>query len=120
MPDMPQQGAPQGAPAQGDQGGAGGPPQGGGIADAIVQVDQTLYKITQAAQANPQVPKEVKDNAQAALSAFRTFSQSLVKAVGGEADGQPEPDEDDAGGTTTPEQGASGAVPMSHANMRGG
>lgn len=115
MPDMPQ-GAPAASPgpgggdAQGQQSPQGG---GGGIGQAIVQVDQVLNKITQAVTSNPQVGDDVKKAFQGALDSFRQASQALVKGVGGEGG---EPDEDDGGGASTPEQGASkGAVPMSPA-----
>jgi len=139
MPDMPQgggQGAPYGggqppggAPGgQPPQGGAPGGqppggPQGGGIAQALVMVDQTLNKIATAVGQNQQIPDDVKAAAQDALNAYRKFENALVKAAGGEPQGQSDDDGDEGPGgpgTTTPQQGGrGGAVPMSHQSMRG-
>ncbi len=123
MPDMPQGGPPAAAPGPSPAPGGGAPPpdqgDGGGIGQAIITVDQTLNKITQAVTQNPQLQDDVKKAFSDALTAFRGASQLLVKAAGG--GGESEPDGDEAGGATSPEQGgAGGAVPMTHAPMRGG
>lgn len=123
MPDLPQQGggapAPGGAPqGQPPQGGGGDPSGGGGIAQAITMVDATVYKIAQAVAANKQLPDDVKQAWNAALTALRAAEQALIKAAGG--NGQPDSDEEAAGGATTTQQGGNGgAVPVSHQNMRG-
>ncbi len=126
MPDMPQGGAPAPAgppaqsPPQGDPQGAPPGGGGGGIGDAIIQVDSTLNKITQAVTQNAKLGDDVKSAFQQALSAFRGAAQALVKAADGDGPDQ-EPDGDESGGAVTPQQGgASGAVPVSHQNMRGG
>lgn len=116
MPDLPQgQGAPQGQqPPQGAQG-------GGGITEALTAVDQTLTKIVQAMSQNQQVPKDVTSAFQGALQAFRQAEQSLIKSVGGQAPGDNDGDEGpQPGGSTTMQQGGGNAVPLTHANMRGG
>ncbi len=124
MPDMPQGGPPPSAgPAPGGAPPQGGPPPdqgggGGGIGDAIIQVDQTLNKITQAVTQNPKLPDEIKKGFSDALTAFRGASQALVQAAGG---GGNEPDGDEGGGAVSPQAGgSSGAVPMTHAPMKGG
>ncbi len=108
MPDMPQPAAggppPAGAPPAAAPAGAA---PGGPYVDAINQAGQLLAEAVQKAGGEP--PKGV----QAALMAL---SQALQEAQGGGG----EPEGDEGGGTTTPEQGASGAQPMTHANMRGG
>ncbi len=110
MPDMPQPAGPGGPPpgAAAPQGAA----PGGPYVDAINQAGQLLAEAVQKAGGEP--PKGV----QAALMAL---SQALQEAQGGEdaADGGAD-DAQEQGGATTPEQGASGAQPMTHANMRGG
>ncbi len=110
MPDMPQPaagGPPPGAPPAAAPAGAA---PGGPYVDAINQAGQLLADAVQKAGGEP--PKGI----QAALQAL---SQALQEATGAEdaADGGAD---DAQEGTTTPEQGASGAQPMTHANMRGG
>ena len=70
MPDMPQPGAAPAAPAPQGQS-PQQPQQGGGIGEAIVQVDATLNKITQAVTQNDNVGDDVKQAFQSALEAFR-------------------------------------------------
>jgi hypothetical protein len=92
----------QQAPAE-----AGGQPaqeQGGGIVEALTGLDKGLFQITTAVTENPQVPEEAKAAFQSALQAFRKGLEMLTS--GG---GQPAPS-----GPVTPEQGVSGAQPMSH------
>lgn len=119
MPDGPM---PQGAPAPGAPPPGGGAPQGqqgqgGGVAQAIVQLDQMMLHLTQAISQNPQIGQDVKQAWQEAQSALRKAEQALVQAAGG--DGGNEPDGDEGQGATTPEQGGkAGAVPMSHQSMR--
>ncbi len=115
MPDMPQ--APGGTPPSSAPT-PDGAPAGGGITDAIAQCDALVNKIASAV-AQSQMPDEIKSAWSDALAALRKAEQALVQAAGGEADGQPEPDEDDQGTTTMEQGGAKGAVPMSHQSMRG-
>ena len=93
------------------------------MGEAIVQADGLVSKITQVISQSDKVGDDVKKLWATALTSLRAASQALVKAIGGGGgEGEGEPDEDDqgAGGTTTPQQGGSaGAVPMTHASMRG-
>ena len=92
---MPEAGVGEAAPVQEEQ-------QGGGVAEAITQTDATLAKLAGAA------PEAVREQFQAALEAFRSAVESLDQATEGGG----------GGGPVAPEQGASGAVPMSH-QMKG-
>lgn len=95
------------------------------MGDAIVQADGLLSKIAQVVSQSDKIPDDVKKGFASALTIFRSASQALVKAAGGgddsAEDGKSEPDEDDqGGGPVSPQQGGSGgAVPMTHASMRG-
>lgn len=126
---MPQGGAPAPAGAPPSAAPTGQPPQGGdpqggpggGVGEAIVQVDQLLNKLTQAVSQNDQLGDDVKSAFQDALSSFRGAATALVKAAGGDGSQEPDADDQGGGGAVTPEQGgAGGAVPMSHQNLRGG
>ena len=112
MPDMPQPAGPGGAPSAPPAAAPAGAAPGGPYVDAINQAGQLLAEAVQKAGGEP--PKGV----QAALMAL---SQALQEAQGGEdaADGGAD-DAQEQAGATTPEQGASGAQPMTHASMRGG
>ncbi len=121
MPDMPQQGGAQ-PPAQGAPAPQGQPPEGaappgggGGIGDAITQADGLISKITQAVTQNAKLGDDVKGAWSDALTAVRGAAQALIAAVSG--GGKPEPEGDE--GPVSPEQGGGGAVPMTHAPMRG-
>lgn len=101
MPDAPM-------PAQG----AGDTPQqDGGILDALRATDSSLSQITEMILKNDQVPDQVKSAFQASLQAFRQGLEGL----NGVADGsdQEGSKEQMAEQPSTPEQGASGAQPMS-------
>jgi len=106
MPDMPQPAGPGGPPSAPPAAAPAGAP-GGPYVDAINQAGQLLADAVQKSGGDP--PPGV----QAALA---TLSQALQEAKGGGG----EPEGDEGGGAVTPEQGASGAQPMTHANMRGG
>ena len=60
---------------------------------------------------DPSVPEEAKAAFQAALEAFKSGFEMMA---GEASEPTPEPV-----ATTTPEQGASGAMPMSHGRARG-
>lgn len=92
MPDAPVPA--EGAPEEG----------GGGITQALVETDKSLFKISQLVGQNPEVPDEVKAAFQASLDAFR---QGLESLTGGGSGSAPVP------ANASPEQGASGAQPMS-------
>lgn len=104
MAEMEQPG--QEAPAEG----AAPQSQGGGIAEAFVDVDGKLSKLVQAAQQAEQVPDEAKQAFGAALEAWRAGLQALTQAASGARQ---------AGGAASPEAGAAqGAVPMSPAGVQ--
>ncbi len=107
MPEgpIPPQGAPQ--PEQPDQGGGGG---GGGIVEVLTQTDKNLFQIAKAVSANGQIPDEIKQAFQTALESFRQGLQAMTGG-GGAPGGQPPQGE--GPGVVSPEQGASGAQPMS-------
>jgi hypothetical protein len=88
--------APMAAPA---------PAQDGGAEEAISQAGSTLSKLVE----DPGLPEEAKAAFKAALEAF---SAGVSALTGGGSGPQPEQ------GVVTPEQGASGAVPMSHGGPR--
>lgn len=77
---------------------------GGGIVEALSSLEAGLSEAASAAAESPDVPEDAKAAFQASQAAFR---QGLEILAGGGS--KPAP-----GGTTTPEQGASGAVPVSH------
>lgn len=85
----------------------GAPPEeaGGGITQALVETDKSLFKISQLVGQNPEVPDEVKAAFQAALDAYRQGLSALTG--GGEGGSAPAP------ANASVEQGASGAQPMS-------
>jgi len=97
MPDAPMPGA--AAPAAGEG--------GGGVAEAIVGLDSGLSKLAKATLDNPQVPDSAKAKIQAAVDAFRAFTDELTGG-GGE---EPAPD---AGPGTVPAMAGAGGVPVSH------
>ena len=97
----------QEAPAVPEQGG-----QGGGVADAFVEVDGKLAKLVAAAQQSEQVPPEAKEAFAAALAAFRQGIETLMAAAKGGGQAAPR-------GAVAPESGgAEGAVPESMAGVR--
>lgn len=96
MPDAPMPGA--AAPAAGEG--------GGGVADAIVGLDAGLAKLAKASIENPQIPEGAKQAIQAALDAFRSYTDALTG--GGEAPA-PEP-----GPANVPAMAGASGVPMSH------
>ncbi len=77
--------------------------QGGGVAEAIVKVDEMLAKIAAASAENPEVSDGAKQAIAASLDAFRAFSEQLTG--GGEAPA--------AAGQVPADAGARG-VPMTH------
>jgi hypothetical protein len=93
--------------------GEAAPQEGGGIADAIVDVDGKLSQLMQAVGQNPQVPDELKQALSAAQEAYRAFAEGISSLAGGQGGGaQP-------GGAATPEQGANpNAVPESMGRPR--
>lgn len=79
---------------------------GGGVADALVALDQQLFRVVSAVQ-KAQVPDDVKQAFSQALDAFRSGLEALT---GGGASSQPQ-----SAGAATPEQGANpNARPMNH------
>ncbi len=121
MPDMPQAGAPPQDPAAAEQPPAEGGGGGAGFADTITKVDGALYKMTQFVSANEKLGDDVKGAFQTALDSFRSATQVLMAAMGGEGAVAPEEEAPPEGGgaVTTQQGGAGGAVPMSHQAMRG-
>lgn len=95
------------------EGGAPMPEQGGGAAEAVAKVGEVLQKLAESATSNPEVPDEAKTAIQASLEAFQAFADAL-SGGGGSSGPQPQPEQ----GVTTPEQGASGAQPMSMGRPR--
>ncbi len=94
MPDAPM--PPQGAP---DDGTAGENP-----ADQLAAAGQALETVTSGITQDGQVPDAIKQLFQTALDSFKQGFQALT---GGGDSSQPAPAQ------ATPEQGASGAQPMS-------
>lgn len=93
---------------------------GGGMSDAITQTSHAVTEISKAVTSNDQLPDEVKQAFGQALSTWQAAVEGLMQVVGGgeeAAEGEaPAPGQP---GVTTPEQGGSGAVPMSHQMTRG-
>lgn len=114
--------APEGAPAGQEPPKQGG---GGGIADALVGVDQGLAMIAKATAENPQVPPEAKQHFQTAREAYQAGVEILMQAAGGGAapQGQPQGGAPQAaapspGGPVAPEAGGGRAIPMSPRGVR--
>jgi hypothetical protein len=107
--------APQGAPeAQ-----AKGP----GIAEAIVQGDKILATIAKAVVSNPQLPPELKEQAQALSEGYRQFTDALLQAAqsaGGAPQAAPQgaPGPAPGGAPVAQEAGAGRAVPVTPGGMR--
>lgn len=90
-----------------DAAGGAAPQQGGGggVAEALMQLDEQLFRVVSAVQ-KAQVPEQVKSAFSSALEAYRAGLEALT---GGGA--QPS-------GAVTPEQGANpNARPMNHGGM---
>lgn len=108
---MAEQAQPAGAPPQAAPGGGGG-----GITDVLVETDKNLAGVAAVMAKNPQIPDEVKAAFQSASQAFRQGLEALTQIAGGGGGGpQPAP-----AGTSTPEQGGGGAVPMTPAGVQRG
>lgn len=111
--------APQGAPAGQESPKQGG---GGGIADALVEVDKGLGMIAKATAENPQVPPEAKQHFATAREAYQAGVEILMQAAGGGAPqrqgGAPEAAAPSPGGPVAPEAGGSRAVPMTPRGVR--
>ena len=75
------------------------------MADAIVGLDAGLSKLAAATADNPNVPDSAKAKIQAAVDAFRAFTDELT---GG---GEPAPE---GGPGTVPAMAGAGGVPVSH------
>lgn len=87
--------------------------QGGGMAEALVSLDNQLAKVIQAVTQNDKVPDEIKGDFAQSLQAWRSGLEKLTQFVGG---GEGEAAQ---GGAVAPEAGANaGAVPMSPAGVR--
>lgn len=97
MPDSP---VAPGAPAPGADG-------GGGVADAIVGLDAGLSKLAKATLDNPGVPDSAKAKIQAAVDAFRAFTDELTGGGGEEAGPAPQ-------SAPVPAMAGPGGVPMNH------
>lgn len=86
--------------------GASAPGSGGsGVTEAIVGIDAGLAKLAKASAENPEIPDGAKASIQAALDAFRAFTDELT----GGSEAAPEPE----AGQVPAMAGARG-VPMSH------
>ncbi len=96
MPEVPMK------PDEGAAEQAGDTSEQGGITQALVETDKNLFKISQIVAQNPQIPDEIKSAFQSALDSYR---QGLSALTGGGGQAGP--------ANATPEQGASGAQPMS-------
>jgi hypothetical protein len=95
------------------QGGADeAPAQGGGVAEKIVSLDRDLAQLAQVVTQNEQIPDELKAPLQASVEAFRAFAQGLTEFAGGGGGQAPQQ------GVVSPEQGASGAQPVSMGRPR--
>lgn len=101
-----------GAPPAAPEGAGGGTDQeGGGVTEVLVETDANLAGLAKTMAGNPQIPDEVKALFAQASDLYRQGMQALSDVAGG--GGGP-------GGAATPEQGASGAVPMSPAGVKRG
>jgi hypothetical protein len=83
---------------------------GGNVVDALMGLEKALASVVQAASQDPQFPDEAKQAFQGALDAYQQGLQALSSSAQG---GGSQPS-----GPVSMEQGASGAVPMTHGSMR--
>ena len=93
------------APAQAP----GGQPQSGGVQEVILQTDQNLSKLAAALSQAQGIPPGLAD---AMAQVRQSFAAVVDQLIGG---GGPQPAEQ---GSASMEQGASGAVPFSHAGAK--
>lgn len=85
----------------------GGQPQSGGVQEVILQTDQNLSKLAAALSQAQGIPPEL---AQAMGQVRQSFAAVVEQLMGG---GGSQPS-----GSASMEQGASGAVPFSHAGAK--
>ena len=121
MPDMPQGSAqPPVAAAPGAQ-----PPQdpaqgqGGGLADAIVQIEAALKQVTEAITKDPSAPDGAKQAFSSALDAFHAAANTLSGEGSPDEEAGESPDQESAETGPVPMQSGPGGTPMTHQNMRG-
>lgn len=94
-----------------DGGGAPQEGQGGGVAQALMDLDKTLFQVVSAVQKAP-IPDDIKAKFSTALDAYRAGLEGLTGGAQEGPKGQPMP------GAATPEQGANpNARPMNHGGM---
>jgi hypothetical protein len=87
----------------------GGQPQSGGVQEVILQTDQNLSKLAAALSQAQGIPPGLAD---AMAQVRQSFAAVVDQLIGG---GGPQPAEQ---GSASMEQGASGAVPFSHAGAK--
>jgi hypothetical protein len=97
-------------PPKGAEGGGGG----GGMAEMLQKTAEGVAGVAQAVGQLEQVPDELKQFFGQADEFFKRGLEGLLELTGG-GEGKPAPSE-----PVTPEQGASGAVPVSPAGVARG